>query len=96
MGNYKETISELRTFIVKGVSWAAEDGYHDDLVMGLVIFAWLTTQQKFADYADKVEHRLASDIFWSELEEMNDDYAPVVILDTTETVDYTHGIASLV
>lgn len=94
--NYKETISELRTFIVKGVSWAAEDGYHDDLVMGLVIFAWLTTQQKFADYADKDEHRLASDIFRAELEEMNDDYAPVVILDTTETVDYTHGIASLV
>lgn len=94
--NYKETISELRTFIVKGVSWAAEDGYHDDLVMGLVIFAWLTTQQKFADYADKDEHRLASDVFRTELEEMNDDYAPVVILDTTDTVEYTHGIASLV
>jgi hypothetical protein len=94
--HFRKTIEELRTFIVKGVSWAAEDGYHDDLVMGLVIFAWLSTQQKFSEYADKDDHRLASDVFRTELQEMNDDYAPVVILDTTETVEYTHGIASLV
>lgn len=93
--HYKETISELRTFIAKGVSWAAEDGANDDLVMSLVIFSWLSTQQKFSEYINKDDHRLASSIFRTELEEMNDDYSPVVILDTTDTVNYTHGVAML-
>ena len=91
--NYVKTISELRTFSSKGVSWAAEEGHHDDLVMSLVIFAWLTTQQKFNEYADKNENRLASDVFKQELEEMNDDYAPVVILDSVETTQYSNGLS---
>lgn len=92
--NHKATIQELRTFVVNGVSWAAEDGFHDDLVMGLVIFAWLSTQQKFADFLEKDEHRLASDVFRIELEEMNDEYAPVVICDTgVEETSYAHGFS---
>ena len=61
--------------------------------MSLVIFAWLTSQPKFADYTDKGVHRLASEIFSNELQEMNDDYAPVVLVDNTETTNYTHGFA---
>ena len=34
-----DTISELTTFIVKGQSFAAEDGCNDDLAMCLVIFS---------------------------------------------------------
>ena len=79
--NHRATIQEFRTFSEKGVSWAAEEGYHDDLVMGLVIFGWLTTQQKFADYADKDDMRLASEVFSRELQDMNDDYAPVIFVD---------------
>mgnify|MGYP003353729444 CR=1 FL=1 len=30
-------------------SYAADDGYHDDLAMGLVIFGWLTTQPYFKE-----------------------------------------------
>jgi len=44
-----DTINELSTFIEIGDSYAADDSYHDDLVMGLVIFAWLTTQQYFKE-----------------------------------------------
>jgi hypothetical protein len=44
-----DTIAELSTFIEKKDSFEADDGYHDDLVMGLVIFAWLTTQQYFKE-----------------------------------------------
>ncbi|QPB12429.1 large terminase protein [Providencia phage PSTCR6] len=90
--HHKPTIFELRTFSEKGVTWAAEDGFHDDLVMGLVIFAWLTTQQKFSDYSDN-ENRLATEVFKKELEDMDEDYAPVVIIDagnTTEVVS-CHG-----
>ena len=44
-----ETISELSTFSRKGVSFEAEPGKHDDLVMGLVLFAWMTEQPYFKD-----------------------------------------------
>lgn len=94
--HHKATVQEFRTFSEKGVSWAAEEGYHDDLIMGLVIFAWLTTQTKFADYADKDDLRLASEVFRNELEDMNDDYAPVVLVDDGRDVtDYTptHGVS---
>ena len=77
--HHRATVQEFRTFSEKGVSWAAEDGYHDDLIMSLVIFAWLTTQQKFADFVDKDEMRLASEVFKRELEDMNDDFPPFFI-----------------
>jgi len=44
-----DTISELSTFIEAKDSYQADDGYHDDLVMGLVIFGWLTTQPYFKE-----------------------------------------------
>lgn len=94
--NHKQTIQELRTFVEKGVSWAAEDGYHDDLVMSLVIFAWLSTQQKFAEFLNKDEHRLVSDVFRRELEEMEDDYLPVVLIDSGVTEDYSNGGISFI
>ena len=47
--NDADTIAELTTFIEKKDSFEADDGYHDDLVMGLVLFGWLTTQQYFKE-----------------------------------------------
>ena len=46
------TIEELSTFSRKGQSYEAEEGKHDDLVMGLVLFGWLSDQQYFKDYTD--------------------------------------------
>lgn len=46
------TINELSTFSRKGASYEAESGCHDDLVMGLVLFAWLTTQAFFKEITD--------------------------------------------
>lgn len=42
-----DTIKELETFSRKGSSYEAEPGKNDDLVMGLVLFAWLTEQDFF-------------------------------------------------
>lgn len=50
--NDRKTISELSTFSRKGVSYEAEVGKHDDLVMSLVLFAWLTDQTYFKEYTD--------------------------------------------
>lgn len=50
--HHEQTIYELSRFSRKGKSWEAEDGATDDLVMPLVLFAWLTDQQFFKDLTD--------------------------------------------
>ena len=47
-----ETIHELSTFSKKGTSYEAEPGKHDDLVICLVLFSWLSEQQYFKDYTN--------------------------------------------
>jgi len=47
-----EIISELTTFIQKHNSFEAEEGCNDDLVMCLVIFAWLVAQDYFKEMTD--------------------------------------------
>lgn len=44
-----DTIAELNSFVRVRDSYAAEEGNNDDLVMGLVLFAWLTSQSYFRD-----------------------------------------------
>jgi hypothetical protein len=46
------TIEELSTFSRKGQSYEAEEGKHDDMVMPLVLFAWLSDQQYFKDFTN--------------------------------------------
>ena len=47
-----DTINELSTFSRRGVSYEAESGAHDDMVMTLVLFAWLSDQSYFKDLTD--------------------------------------------
>jgi hypothetical protein len=47
-----ETIQELARFARRGPSYEAESGAHDDMVMTLVLFAWLTDQTFFKDMTD--------------------------------------------
>ena len=47
--NDADTISEISTFIEKRNSYSADEGYHDDLVMPLVLFSWLTTNSYFKE-----------------------------------------------
>jgi hypothetical protein len=46
------TIEELKTFSKKNDSYKAEPGKHDDMVMTLVLFGWLTDQQYFKDFTN--------------------------------------------
>lgn len=50
--NDASTIYELSTFSRKGKSFEAEEGKYDDLVMGLVLFAWLSNQEYFKELND--------------------------------------------
>lgn len=47
-----DTITELSTFSRKGNSFEAESGRHDDMVMCLVLFAWLSDQKYFREITD--------------------------------------------
>tara|TARA_R110000824_G_scaffold79147_1_gene199485 strand:- start:502 stop:2133 length:1632 start_codon:yes stop_codon:yes gene_type:complete len=44
-----DTIAELNSFVRIRDSYSAEEGNHDDLAMGLVLFGWLTAQTYFKD-----------------------------------------------
>jgi hypothetical protein len=65
------TIQELATFSKKGTSYEAEPSCHDDLVMCLVLFAWLTQDDYFKNVTnlntinalrDKTEEQLDLDL----------------------------------
>jgi len=73
-----DTIAELNTFVRVRDSYEAEEGNNDDLVMGLVLFSWLTAQSYFKEDTN-------IDIRKMMLEEQNmlgdEDLAPVGIID---------------
>lgn len=50
--NDSETVNEFSTFSKHHNSWAAEAGKNDDLVMGLVIFGWLSDQKYFKEFTN--------------------------------------------
>ena len=52
VANDFELINELSTFISNGSSFAADKGKTDDLVMTLVMFGWMTTQDYFKNLTD--------------------------------------------
>jgi hypothetical protein len=47
-----DTIAELSSFVSKAGSYEADVGCHDDLVMSLLLFAWLSSQPHFKDITD--------------------------------------------
>ena len=50
--NDEYTHAELENFELKGSSYEAKSGYHDDMVMTLVLFAWMTEQTFFRENTD--------------------------------------------
>jgi len=84
--NNADTISELKTFSRRHNSYEAEPGKTDDLVMGLVLFGWMTEQQYFKDYTDINTLRSLREKSEEDLEQ---DLAPFGFLVTgQEPIDY--------
>lgn len=88
--NDSEIIKELSTFIKHKTSYAADTGYNDDLVMGLVLFSWLTQQTIFKNLTNvdtrktlfnrlKIENESSTNIIFAF---DNGSDAPVIIDDT--------------
>jgi len=60
--NDYDIINELTTFIQKKQSFEADEGFHDDLVMCMVIFAWLVQQEYFKEMTDNdIRQRIYED-----------------------------------
>jgi hypothetical protein len=72
-----DTISEFSTFIEKQGSWMADEGYFDDLVMSLVLFAWVTSNTYFRDLTDIDIRRKLYD---SQMKQIEEELTPFGIL----------------
>ena len=64
-----DMIYELSSFILKGDTYQADDGMHDDLAMCNVIFAWLTTQQFFKELMNHDIRRIIAEKREKEIQE---------------------------
>ena len=74
-------IHEISTFIEKGNSYQADEGYHDDLVMCMVLFGWLSSQNFFKDMTDvNVRHGL----YGQQMGEIESNLTPFIRLDGQE------------
>ena len=73
-----ETIHEFSTFIEKNGSYVADEGYHDDLVMTLVLFGWLTTNTYFKELTDvNVRER----IYKQQMQQIEEELTPFGFVD---------------
>ena len=68
-----DIIQELYTFVAKGASFEADAGHNDDLVMCLVLFAWLTRQEYFKNLTDM---DIRKDIYEDEMKRIEEDILP--------------------
>ena len=75
------TIQELSRFSKKGGSYEAEPGSHDDLVMNLVLFAWLTSQPYFKEITDI---NTLNNLREKTEEQINEDLLPFGFIDVGE------------
>lgn len=77
-----DTISEFSTFIEKQGTWMADEGYFDDLVMSLVLFAWVTSNTYFKDLTDIDIRRKLYD---NQMKQIEEELTPFgLIMDGTE------------
>ena len=73
-----QIFQELTTFVQKKQAWEADEGYHDDLVMCMVLFAWLVMQDYFKEMTDQDIRRRIYDEQRNQIEQ---DMAPFGFID---------------
>jgi len=89
----KDIISELSTFIeVRGGVYTADEGYHDDLVMTLVLLAWASRDPYFKELTNV---NLRNALFENQLKQIEEELTPFGMLNTgvpeKATAEVVHG-----
>jgi hypothetical protein len=64
----------LTTFVAGRSSFEAEEGANDDLVMSLVLFAWMSTQRFFRDI---VAHDIRKQLQLEQFSQVDEELLPV-------------------
>jgi hypothetical protein len=73
-----DTIAEISTFIERRGSYAADEGYHDDLVMPLVLFSWLTSSPYFKELNDVNMRHI---MYETHIKQIEDELTPFGFMD---------------
>ena len=76
--NDSDIIDELHHFVRAGTSYKAEEGYHDDLVMCLVMFSYLTQEEVFKQLFD---FSLRHEFIKKQMNEFEDQLEPIGFVD---------------
>lgn len=76
-----DILQELARFVKHKTSYAAEEGEHDDLVMCLVIFGWVTTQPYFKELTNT---DLRASLMAKKAAQINDDLLFFGVVDNGE------------
>jgi len=77
-----DIISEISTFIEKRTSYQADEGYHDDLVMSLVLFSWMTSTSYFKDLNNV---NLRQIMYEKKIQAMEEELTPFGFFDNGDT-----------
>ena len=73
-----DIVQQLSTYVVDKTTYNAEEGHHDDLVMCLVMFSWMVSQNYFKDVSNTdVRKRILED----NEREMEDNLTPFGFID---------------
>ena len=88
----RPTITELMTFVNKGSSFEADRGYHDDMVMNCVLFAWFVTTEFFTHLTDTA----VKDLLYAEQQKMiEDDLLPAGVFGEQNTDSFVDSEGTL-
>lgn len=69
----KETVFELSNFISKGNSYEADKGFHDDMVMCLVMMSWYAQTENFSE---DMKYTVKEEMFANQIKRLEEELAP--------------------
>lgn len=87
-----DIISEISTFIQVKNSYEADEGYHDDLVMPLVLFSWATTNTYFKELSNiNIRHV----IYENQMKMIEQELTPFGFYDDGQSLENREGLELL-
>lgn len=90
--NDYDTIQEMTRFVAKGQSYEAEEGTNDDLMMGLVLFGWMSNQNLFKDLTNS---DIRKNLYMENMYKMEEDILPFPVINDHNEEIYTDRIVDL-
>ena len=83
-----DSILELSTFVPKGSSYEADKGYHDDMVMNLVMFGWFVSTDAFGD----IDSTSLKEMLYQDRKSIEDDLLDFGFHNTGQSDEYNDMI----